>query len=100
MPWIVLSAIVIGALAAIVLVVWSGNRMVRNPAPGSAGAADPFGGFVDAFDPARARAKDDLDSREHQIEVTPSPGDEPRSRVDLRSGIARIKVDRRDQSTH
>ena len=43
-----------------------------------------LGNFIDVFDPARARADRDLDSREHQGEIIPSPDDDDRPvRVDL-----------------
>ena len=51
-----------------------------------------LGNFIDVFDPARARADRDLDSKEHQGEVLPSPDDDDLPvRVDLESGRAPVK---------
>ena len=45
----------------------------RNGASSASGGA--LGNFIDVFDPARARADRDLDSKEHQGEILPAPDD-------------------------
>ncbi len=68
--------VVAGALV-LALLAWAGHRMlVSERPPGSGGASDALGSFIDVFDPARARADRDLQSQEHQGEVVPSPDDE------------------------
>jgi hypothetical protein len=89
----VTTVLVFGAAGAVVLalVVWAGTRMVRT-STGGAGIADGLGNFNEVFDPARARADQDLKSKEHQGEVVPLPEDEDRPvAVDLISMRARIK---------
>ncbi|MDH2412597.1 hypothetical protein [Nocardioides sp. CER19] len=74
------------------LVVLAGTRLLRHHDGSGSGAADALGSFIDVFDPARARADRDLDSREHQGEVIPSPDDDDRPvTVDLRKGTVRIR---------
>jgi len=69
--FVIAGALVLGLLA------WAGHRMLTaDRPPGSGGASDALGNFIDVFDPARARADRDLESREHQGEVVPSPDDE------------------------
>jgi len=89
------TGIVFGAagLLVLALVVWAGHRMVTGARDGaSTGAADALGNFIDVFDPARARADRDLESKEHQGEVLPSPDDADLPvRVDLDSGTAHIR---------
>jgi len=59
---------------------------------GLGSVGDAFGNFIDVFDPARARADRDLDSKEHQGEILPAPdADDLPVTVDLESGTARIK---------
>ena len=50
--------VVLGAAGVLVLllVIWAGHRMLRNPTGTGAGVADGMGVFIDAFDPGRARA--------------------------------------------
>lgn len=90
-----MTGIVLGAagLLVLALVVWAGHRMVTGPRDGtSAGASDALGNFIDVFDPARARADRDLESKEHQGEIIPSPDDDDLPvRVDLDKGTARIR---------
>jgi hypothetical protein len=82
----------VAGLLVLALVVWAGHRMVTEHRDGTGGAADALGNFIDVFDPARARADRDLDSKEHQGEVIPSPDDDDLPvRVDLDSGTARVK---------
>jgi hypothetical protein len=88
--------IVVLAVAGVLLlglVVISGTRMLRHHDGRGSGASDALGSFIDVFDPARARADRDLDLREHQGEVIPSPddGDDRPVTVDLRTGTARIR---------
>jgi hypothetical protein len=83
----------LAGLLVLALVVWAGHRMLterRNGASSATGGA--LGNFIDVFDPARARADRDLDSKEHQGELMPAPDDHdlPVS-VDLDSGTARIR---------
>ena len=70
--------VVIGAAGVVVLllVVWAGHRMLRNPTGTGAGAADGMGVFIDVFDPGRARADRDLKSKDNETQVVPSPSDE------------------------
>lgn len=81
----------VAGLLLLGLVVWSGTRMVRT-STGGGGIADGLGNFNEVFDPARARADQDLKSKEHQGEVIPLPEDEERPvTVDLGSMRARIR---------
>ena len=75
------------------LVLWAGHRMLLERRSGASRAAGgALGNFIDVFDPARARADRDLDSKEHQGEVLPSPDDADLPvRVDLDSGTARVR---------
>ena len=90
-----MTALVFGGAGLLVLavVVWSGHRMVTDRRHGTSSAtAGALGNFIDVFDPARARAERDLDSREHQGEVLPAPDDADLPvRVDLDSGTARVR---------
>jgi hypothetical protein len=71
LAFVVAGALVLGVLG------WAGHRMlVSDRPPGSGGASDALGNFIDVFDPARARADRDLESKEHQGEVAPSPDDD------------------------
>jgi hypothetical protein len=71
LAFVVAGALVLGLLA------WAGHRMLTGERPaGGSGASDALGSFIDVFDPARARADRDLQSKEHQGEVAPSPDDE------------------------
>ncbi|WP_139230051.1 hypothetical protein [Nocardioides terrae] len=92
MTLVVFAGIALLGVVALGLIVVVGTRMVRNPDESSGSMADAFGSFIDVFDPARARADRDLDSKEHQGEAAPSPDDDDRPvTVDLRSGTARIR---------
>ncbi len=98
-----MTAIVFGAAGFLVLalVLWAGHRMVTEHRSGTSSAtAGALGNFIDVFDPARARADRDLESKEHQGEVLPSPDDAdlPVS-VDLASGRARIRHRRPSESS-
>ncbi|WP_459981720.1 hypothetical protein [Nocardioides sp. AN3] len=87
--------LVVFALAGVLmlgLVVLAGTSMLRHHDGRSSATAGALGNFIDVFDPARARADRDLDSREHQGEVIPSPGDDDRPvRVDLARGTVRVR---------
>jgi hypothetical protein len=89
------TAIVFGFAGLLVLglVVWAGHRLVTERRGGTSGTTTgALGNFIDVFDPARARAERDLDSREHQGEVLPSPDDADLPvRVDLAAGTVRIR---------
>ena len=88
------TAVVFGVAGLLVLglVVWAGHRMLLKPSAGSGAAVGALGNFIDVFDPARARADRDLDSREHQGEIMPSPDDDDRPvRVDLSTGRAHVR---------
>ncbi len=84
-----------GAAGVLVLclVVWAGHRMVRNPAPNAGGMGDGLGSFIDVFDPARARADEDLKSKENQNEIVPRPEDDDDQpiRIDHRTMRAHIR---------
>jgi len=68
---------VVAGAVVLALLAWAGHRMLTSERPpGSGGASDALGNFIDVFDPARARADRDLESKEHQGEVAPSPDDE------------------------
>jgi hypothetical protein len=72
---------VLGTAAFVVLflvVVAVANHGLRNPGQQSAGVGDAFGNFIDVFDPAQARAQQDLKSHENQGEIIPSPDDDER----------------------
>jgi hypothetical protein len=89
---VTLVVFVVAGLLLLGLVVLAGTRMLRHHDGTGSGAADALGNFIDVFDPARARADRDLDSREHQGEIIPSPNDDDRPvRVDLSRGTARIR---------
>jgi hypothetical protein len=79
-----------------VLVVLAGTRMLRGRSSGAgAFAGGALGNFIDVFDPARSRAERDLESREHQGDVLPSPDEDDRAvAVDLDSRTARVRRDR------
>lgn len=83
---------VVAGLVVLALVVLAGTRMLRHHDGTGSGTAGALGNFIDVFDPARARADRDLDSREHQGEIIPSPDDDDRPvTVDLSKGTARIR---------
>jgi hypothetical protein len=89
---VIIVVFVLAGVLALALVIVAGTQMLRHHdgAPSSGGNA--LGGFTDVFDPARGRAERDLESREHQGEVVPSPGDDDRPvRVDLAKGTVRIR---------
>lgn len=89
--WFLVLYAAIG-LAVLGLTVLIGNHMVRNPGEGASVMGDAFGNFIDVFDPARARADRDLESKEHEGDAAPSPDDDDRPvRVDLGAGTARIR---------
>ncbi|SDC65862.1 hypothetical protein [Nocardioides lianchengensis] len=89
MVWVLLA--VTGGVLALGLVVWASHRMLMAGGDGSTGG-DPFGVFVEVFEPARDRANRDLDSREHQAEAVLSPGADDRPvRVDLTTGRATVR---------
>lgn len=89
---VTLVVFVLAGVALLALIVLAGTRMLRHHDGTGAGTADALGNFIDVFDPARARADRDLESREHQGEVIPSPGDDDRPvRIDLSKGTARIR---------
>jgi hypothetical protein len=68
---------VVAGATVLVLLGWAGHRMLTSDRPpGGGGASDALGSFIDVFDPARARADRDLQSKDHQGEVAPSPDDE------------------------
>jgi len=86
-------AIAAGALLALGLIMWAGHRMLNDGGGGtSSGDGGVLGAFTDVFDPARSRAEHDLDSKEHQGEVLPTPEElDLPVRVDLDSRTARIR---------
>lgn len=72
---------VVAGIVILGLIVWAGHRMLTTGAQGGGGSSNALGGFSDVFEPARARADDDLKSKENQLEVTPSPEDDDRPMV-------------------
>ena len=86
--------VLVGAgLLLLVLVVVAGNRILRTGGPSSSGMADGLGSFIDVFDPARARADQDLKSHQNQGTVIPNPeDDDPPVVVDLVKKVARIRL--------
>ena len=87
--WITCAVLVLltGLLARV------GHRMLTSGEGRSSGAADALGNFIDVFDPARARADRDLESRRHAGDVLPSPDDDDDRpvHVDLRTNRARVR---------
>lgn len=82
-----------GGLVLFVLVVLAGNRVLRSGGAASSGMADGLGSFIDVFDPARARADEDLKSHQNQGAVIPNlEDDEPPVVVDLVKKVARIRL--------
>ena len=83
----------LAGLLVLGLVLWAGHRMVTERRTGASSAGGgALGNFIDVFDPARARADRDLDSKQHQGEILPAPdADDLPVTVDLESGTARIK---------
>src|SRR5689334_14620719 len=82
-PWVHTGAVtlVVFSLAGLVLlglVIAGGSRMLRHDDDRPSASAGALGNFIDVFDPARARADRDLESREHQGEIIPSPADDDR----------------------
>jgi len=73
-----MTYVVFGAAGVLLLllVIWAGHRMLRNPSGSGGGVADGLGSFIDVFDPARARADQDLKSKENQGEIIPRPEDD------------------------
>ncbi|NHA01869.1 hypothetical protein G5V59_25495 [Nocardioides sp. W3-2-3] len=80
---------------------WCCSSSSCSPATGScavvarppAGWPTGSGGFIDVFDPARARADQDLKSHQNQGAVIPNlEDDEPPVVVDLVKKVARIRL--------
>jgi hypothetical protein len=86
-------AVFVGAgVLVLLLVAWAGHRTLTARGSHSSGTADALGNFIDVFDPARARADRDLQSREHMGEVIPSPdNDDPPIRIDTEAMRATIR---------
>ena len=87
------TAVFVGSgLLVLLLVGWAGHRMLASRGSHSSGTADALGNFIDVFDPARARADRDLQSKEHMGEVLPSPDDDdPPIRIDPQTMRATIR---------
>ena len=89
---------VIAGAVVLVLLAWAGHRMLTSENRAGGGASDALGSFIDVFDPARARSDRDLQSKEHQGEVAPSPDDEdPPVRIDTVRMRATVRRPRREQ---
>ncbi len=75
----------IGAgLLAFPAVLWASHRMLTTThadGTGGSGGSDPFGGLVEAFEPARARADADLQSHNTMRQDAPAPGKDPGSTI-------------------
>ncbi|GAA5152651.1 hypothetical protein GCM10023340_33310 [Nocardioides marinquilinus] len=82
---------VVGGLLLVGLAIWVGNHSLRSGGP-SAGTGNALGGGFEVFDPARARGREDLESKENEGEALPSPepGSQP-MRVDLGSGTVHVR---------
>jgi hypothetical protein len=92
--------VVAGAVVVCVLLtglaLWLGHRSLTSGAP-SSGVGDAFSAGFEVFDPARARGREDLDSKENEGEALPSPDPErDRVRVDLRTGRVHVRRPRPD----
>ncbi len=84
-------------LAALPVVVWASHHMLRTThadGTGGSGGSDAFGGMVDAFEPARARADADLESHNTVRQDAPIPGKDPGSTI--KDGHIRIRRPRAD----
>lgn len=93
-PHMVAISVFTGAgLLVALLVVTAGHRMLTRPGSRGGGTADALGNFIDVFDPARAQADRDLQSRKSMGEVLPSPDDDDRPEwsVDLQRSRVRIR---------
>jgi len=89
---------VIAGAVVLVVLAWAGHRMLTSENRAGGGASDALGSFIDVFDPARARSDRDLQSKEHQGEVAPSPDDEdPPVRIDTVRMRATVRRPRREQ---
>ncbi|CAN5654461.1 hypothetical protein BH11ACT8_BH11ACT8_10510 [soil metagenome] len=69
-----------GVIVALPLVMWASHRMLTTThaeGTGGSGGSDAFGGMVDAFEPARARAAADLESHNTLRQEAPTPGKDP-----------------------
>jgi hypothetical protein len=88
----VITAVCIGAVLLLGLIVWAGTRMVAHPDPSAGSVGGAFGAGLGVFDPGAARAADDLEDNKNLTEVTPTPDedDRPAWRVDLHRGTVRI----------
>lgn len=89
---VVVAAVVVVALAAL-LVAWAGHRMLTTDGPrGGGGTSGALGGFIDVFDPSRARADEDLESHKKMGALFPTPdeADHPVWKVDLHHNSVRI----------
>lgn len=84
-------AFVGAVVVALGLVLWAGNRMLRDNDGPSAGGGNAFGGF-EVFDPGQARGREELDSKRHEAQQLPTPGDDDHPvRVDLSAGTFQVK---------
>jgi hypothetical protein len=89
---VTVAVFVLAGLLLLGLVVVAGTQMLRHHDGVASSGGNALGGFTDVFDPARGRAERDLESREHQGEVVPSPSDDDRPvKVDLARGTVRIR---------
>ena len=91
------TAIVFAAAGLVLLavVVAAGTRTLLRGGGGSS-VGDALGNFIDVFDPARAQADRDLQSKAHEGEAAPSPDDDDRPVVvDLAGGTATVRVSAR-----
>ena len=69
-----------GVLLGLPILIWISHRMLSSShadGTGGSGGSDAFGGMVDAFEPARARADADLESHNTMRQQLPAPGDDP-----------------------
>ena len=98
MTYVVIGAVAAGGVLLLLLVIWSGQRMLRNPSSGG-GGMNGFGGFTEIFDPGKARADEDLKSKDHESTVVPSADDDDRPiQIDHRTMQVRIRRPRPPQA--
>ncbi|MGK2876468.1 MAG: hypothetical protein ACSLEW_12645 [Nocardioides sp.] len=82
---------ILGSLALLVLVVWSGNASLKSGGPSATGTGNAFGSAAGIFDPGTARAMDEIKQWENTAAPLPLPDpDDLPMAIDLDSGVARI----------
>jgi hypothetical protein len=96
--YVVIGAVGVGGVLLLLLVIWSGQRMLRNPTSGSSGM-DGLGGFGEIFDPGKARSDEDLKSKDHESTVVPAAdGEDHPIQIDHNTMQVRIRRPRPPQA--